>query len=156
MKGLACAKCFDIRALPRDNLTPVSCQCGNTTGWWLDGRQGTARYTAEAPYAAWGVGFNNRFLVAVFSGYGAIPDSEKMRACHDQATDAPGYYFDKSRYGCWAVLFKPGNATGVEWANDAERAAVGLAPYPIWHALAPKSEPPPSESHSEPHRGTTP
>lgn len=124
MKGLACAECFDIRALPRDNLTPVSCACGNVTGWWLNGREGTARYTAKLPAYAWGVGFNNRFLIAVFEGYGAIPTAEKMREFHAAATDAPSTYFDKSRYDCWAILFKPGNAAGVEWATDEELEAV--------------------------------
>ncbi len=138
MKGLACAKCFDIRALPHGDLMPVSCQCGNTTGWWLDGRQGVARYTAKAPAFAWGMGFNNSFLTSVFGGYGNIPSAEQMRGFHDHATTAPRYYFDKSRYGCWAILFKPGNASGVEWASNEERAAVGLAPYPAGHALTPR------------------
>ncbi len=138
MKGLACAECFDIRALPRGDLVPVSCQCGNVTGWWLNGRAGIARYTAQRPAYAWGLGFNNSFLIELFNGYGEVPAEADIRAMHDRATNAPGYFFDKGRYGCWAIPFKPGRVRDVEWATNEERAAIGMTPYPERHALAPK------------------
>jgi hypothetical protein len=138
MKGLACGKCWDIRALSQENLEPVFCRCGNTGGWWLDGRNGVARYTADATAYAWGVGFNNSFLRIIAESFGDMGTDEEWRMLHDVATEAPSYLFDKSRRSCWVILFKPGKVASVEWATNEERAAVGLEPYPPMHALAPK------------------
>ncbi len=139
MKGLACGQCYTLRTLASGDMVPLSCDCANVTGWWLDGRAGVARYTAEVPAYAWGVGLNNRFFVAALSQLGDQPDSY-WRELHDQACAAPGYLFDASRRNCWVILFKPGLVRDVEWATNEELAAVGLPPYPAWHALAPKEE----------------
>lgn len=138
MKGLFCAQCFDIRGLLSPDLTPVTCQCMNVTAWWLDGKRGVARYTAKVPAYAWGLGWNNQFLVGLHDRYGEMLSDPECRELHDKATDAPGYFFDKSRFGCWAIPFKPGMVRDVEWATNEERAAVGLEPYHRLHALAPK------------------
>jgi hypothetical protein len=37
---------------------------------------------------------------------------------HEQATDAPGYVFDKSRAGCWAVVVRVGITDDAAWAAD--------------------------------------
>ena len=137
MKGLACLKCVDLRALAQGNLMPVSCRCENVTAWWIDGQRGVARYTAKAPTYALGVGFNNRFLLPALESAmssGIVPD-EEWRKLHDEATTAPGYLFDAARRDCWVVVFKPGTVRDVEWASDEERAAVGLGEYPAGHAL---------------------
>lgn len=139
MKGIFCAECFDIKTLRPGNNEPVSCECGNTTGWWLDGSRGVARYTAKRPAYAWGMGFTNTVLTGVRDLYGSMPADEEWRDLFDKATTAPGYYFDKSKHGSWAIFFKPGRARDVEWASNEERAAVGLPPYPAGHALAPKA-----------------
>lgn len=148
-KGLFCAKCMDIRMLDGSDLSPVSCRCGNTIGWWLDGRRGIARYTADTPAYAWGLGFTNTMLRYVHDLYGNSPTPEEWREAHDAATDSPGFFFDKSGHACWSIFFKPGKVRDVEWASNDERAAVGLPPYPERHALAPK----PSSASGGPEGG---
>ncbi len=125
MKGLACAKCYTLRTFPRTDLKAVCCDCGNVVGWWLNGQDGTARYSALDHDTAYGVGFNNHFLTAAFGRGEVAPfDDPAWRGLHEQAAQAPGYLFDASRRNCWVVFFKPGTALGVEWATDEERNAV--------------------------------
>lgn len=142
VKGLFCAECVTLRTLHRGNLAPVACDCGNVTGWWLDGSRGVARYTADRPAYAYGVGLNNHLIEAVIGTYGSPMADEQWRELHGEATTAPGYLFDQSRRGCWVILFKPGTVRDVEWATNEEREAAGLPPYPAHHALAPKVDTP--------------
>jgi len=37
MRGLFCPECLTIRSLPRRDLEPVSCDCGNLVAWWSAG-----------------------------------------------------------------------------------------------------------------------
>ena len=127
MKGVACARCIDIRLLPQRDLEPVSCRCGNVTGWWVNGGRGAARYAAKHRVDAYGVGLNNRFLtVALDATRPPNWSDQDWRDLHEHACEAPGYLFDKGRRNCWLVLFKPGTVRDVEWASDEELAAVGL------------------------------
>lgn len=132
-KGLACASCHDLRMLSRNNLEPLSCRCGNVTGWWLDGPRGVARYTATNRQTAFGVGFNNRFWLAALVAPERTSSTE-WRQLHEDACEAPGYLFDKNRRNCWVVLFKPGTVGSVEWATNEELAALGMPPD-IWNTV---------------------
>lgn len=134
-KGIACARCHDLRLFGQRDLEVTTCRCGNTSGWWLDGRKGIARYTAEAPYYAFGLGVNNRFFQQAFQQDETTSD-EDWRRLHEESCVAPGYLFDKSRRNCWVLIFKPDKVVGVSWATDEERATVGLPPHPAGHALA--------------------
>lgn len=120
MKGIACGKCMDIRALP--NIPPlfetVKCRCGNVRGRWKDPERGIAEYAAQVQSLAFGMGFNNDFLVPALRGATAM--HEDARRLHDVATTAPGYVFDKVRAGCWAIVFRPGSTTDtsfVDWVD---------------------------------------
>lgn len=135
MKGLACSECVDLRLLSNRDRDPVSCRCENVTGWWIDGRAGVARYSAQRPAYAYGVGLNNQFLLPALHLDGLGRDGQ-WRDLHDIATNAPNHLFDRARRNCWVVIFKPGNVSDVEWANNEERRAVGLAPYPAGHVHA--------------------
>lgn len=126
MKGLACAQCMDLRALPQGNNNPVSCNCGNVTAWWLDGQRGIARFVARAPHYAFGLGLNNTYLLGALSQPDEGVPNEEWRKLHDDACNAPGYLFDQSNRGCWALIFRPGTTSDTAWASDEERAAVGV------------------------------
>jgi hypothetical protein len=65
-----------------------------------------------------GLGLNNSLLRSALSAHGQT--WEDYRAWHDTATDAPGYVFDKSRAGCWAVVFAIGSTSDTRWASDEE------------------------------------
>jgi hypothetical protein len=82
----------------------------------VDGSRGVAEYQAHDREAAFGVGFNNRFLLAALQGETQM--HEDARRLHDLATDALGYVFDKSRAGCWVVVFKPGATSDTSWAEE--------------------------------------
>lgn len=126
MKGLACAECVCIRTLLRGNLTPVSCECGNVTGWWIDGSQGIARYHAQRSMSmAYGVGLNNHFLIAALTPLNQPQTDEAWRELHRLQGHAPGFLFDASRRDCWVILFKPGTVRDVEWATHVELDAIG-------------------------------
>ena len=88
MKGLFCAECCTLRTLPRGNLTPVSCDCGNVTGSWLDGSRGSARFTAKRPAYAHGVGLNNLFISAVVDSFGMSRTDEQWRESVDDIASA--------------------------------------------------------------------
>jgi hypothetical protein len=138
MKGLTCAECGTLRTLAQQDLRPVSCDCGNVTGWWIDGARGVARYTAKKPALAYGVGLHSDVLRLVWNLYGTQVNDTEWRDLFDKATDAPNYLFDKSRHGQWVIFFRPERGGDVGWATDNERAAVGLDPYPEGHALKEK------------------
>lgn len=118
MKGLACGRCADVRSLP--NLPPlfewIECRCGNMRARWVDPERGIAEYAAKQTEFAFGVGFNNQFLIPALRGETAM--HEDARRLHDLATDAPGYVFDKSGASCWAIIFRPGATSDTSWAED--------------------------------------
>lgn len=126
MKGLACAQCVDLRALPRNDLEPVTCRCGNVTAWWVDGKKGVAQYHARYQVDAFGVGFHNGFLMSALAPKAPGFGDEAWRRLHHVSCEAPGYLFDHSRRDCWVILFKPGTVSDVSWATEEELAAVGI------------------------------
>lgn len=123
MKGLACASCTDLRALPQEDLIPVSCRCGNVTAWWIDGRRGVARFHARDRQHAFGLGLCNTYLLGALSQPMEGQPNEEWRQLHADATDAPGYLFDQSNRGCWALLFRPGQSSDTAWATPQEWGA---------------------------------
>lgn len=116
MKGLACGRCGDFRALHRYGWT--DCSCGNVRGRWTDPVRGIAEYDSQNRETAWGIGMNNDFYVPAIQGKTAM--YEDARALHDKATHAPHHIFDKSRASCWAVIFKPGSTNDTSWYQPKE------------------------------------
>lgn len=126
MKGLACGSCMDLRALPQGNLNPVSCRCGNVTAWWTDGKRGIARFVARSKQYAFGLGLNNTYLLGALSQPMESRPNDEWRKLHADACDAPGYLFDASNRGCWALIFRPGATSDTAWATDDEKAEAGV------------------------------
>jgi hypothetical protein len=122
-KALVCIKCIDVRMLRE---TPVSCECGNVDGVWLDSAKGTCRITATDLSHAAVMGLNNTFFT---SGLRAIRDhrdrGDRMwRSLHHLAGECPGYYFDVGRRDCWVILISSDDpASGIEWVERARLAA---------------------------------
>lgn len=94
------------------------CQCGGTGAKWEDPEAGKLIVAAGARSQVFGLGLNNQLLLPAITAHGQA--WEDYRAWHDHATDAPGYVFDKSRAGCWAVVFRIGSTGDTRWATDAE------------------------------------
>jgi hypothetical protein len=113
VKALLCGACGDIQALQVDWRT---CACGNTSARWIDPRRGTAEFRAINRRDAFLLGLNNQLLLPAMRGELGI--WEDYREVHEQATDAPGYVFDKSRAGCWAVVVRVGITDDAAWAAD--------------------------------------
>lgn len=123
-KAIFCVKCFDLRMLRPEG--PVSCYCGNVVGEWIDPARGSCRITAKSLVDAALVGLNNDFILL---GLKRIRTSDRgdrfgpedglaWRSFHAIATDAPGYYFDKSIRDCWAIIMGHRDAVaGVEWVE---------------------------------------
>lgn len=126
MKGLACATCMDLRALPQGDLLPVSCRCGSVTAWWIDGSRGIARFHARDRSTAFGMGLNNTYLVGALTQPETSRPNDEWRKLHDDACECPGYLFDKTNRGCWALIFRPGQSNDTAWATDEEREAAGV------------------------------
>lgn len=124
MKGLFCSKCFTIRSLSSEDLKPVSCDCGNLKGWWINGRIGVARYHATLRGCGFMVGWNNRFLDFVINRTNLT--NEGAKEMHDHCTNAPGFLFDKNRMDCWSIIHPPGHSSDTAWATEEELKAVGL------------------------------
>lgn len=112
MKALVCAACGDIQALQREWRT---CTCGNTSARWIDPHMGTAEFRGEDRSKCYLLGLNNNLLIPALRGELAM--WQDFRAVHEQATEAPGYVFDKKRAGCWAVLVRVGQTNDVGWAE---------------------------------------
>lgn len=111
MKALVCGDCHDIRALD-PSCEWVECRCGAVRARWIDPVIGTAEFTGRYP-CAFLLGLNNQMFGPATRG--ATTVFEEARAFHDQATDAPGYIFDKSKAACWAVILRPGQTNDVTW-----------------------------------------
>lgn len=82
----------------------TACLCGNVKARWEDPQAGTVVVTTRVPAGRDRVrllGLNNQLLLPAVTARGQM--WEDFRAWHEQATDAPGYIFDKSRAACWAV-----------------------------------------------------
>jgi hypothetical protein len=123
MKVLYCCKCGDIRAF---NETFTSCRCGNTEARWVDPRLGTVHVRAREKAYARIIGLNNSMLRksaeltdSLYIDYG----HSKWKEFHDEATNAPGYIFDKSLRNCWACIMRVGQTTDIAWSPDQNEFA---------------------------------
>jgi hypothetical protein len=96
------------------------CQCGQTAARWADPHTGQLVIAARDKSRVRGLGLSNELLLPALTGPGQA--WETYRDWHDQATVAPGYVFDASRAGCWAVVYRIGTTTDTRWAADDEIA----------------------------------
>lgn len=113
MKALVCGSCGDIQALQREWRT---CECGNTSARWTDPHLGLAEFRGRDRSKCFLLGLNNRLLAPALRGELGI--WSEFRAAHEVAVDAPGYVFDQSRAGCWAVVVRVGPTRDVTWASE--------------------------------------
>lgn len=109
MKALLCAACGDVKGFEEDW---VSCRCGLVEAHWTDPRLGLGEMQGSYPHAFL-LGLNNAYLLPALQGRTAI--FEEARKLHEEALDAEGYIFDKSKAACWAVVVKPGQTRDVKW-----------------------------------------
>lgn len=94
------------------------CQCGATGAKWDDPEAGKLAVAARNRGRVLGLGLNNQLLLRAVTAPGQA--WEDYRNWHDIATDAPGYVFDKSRAGCWAVVFRIGSTGDTRFVEGAE------------------------------------
>jgi hypothetical protein len=128
MKALVCTNCIDIRALePTGQWT--SCRCGTVEARWLDPQKGTVRVRAKDQSKARILGLNNSYLIGGCKGpthmemVAAGGQWEWWRNLHTEATNAPGYIFDKDKRACWATIVKVGETNDITWEPDEEKPA---------------------------------
>lgn len=115
MKLILCGKCFDIRAL-RDT-GPVTCECGNVTGWWLDPDRGTGRIYAKDRDRAKLVGINNHLILTAFKAYDYSP--ARWREIHDEiCRNSKGYVFHTDQRNCPVAIAGVGSTSDVTWADE--------------------------------------
>ena len=99
----------------------TKCPCGESAARWLDAEKGimqaTVKYQADRT-AVKLFGLNNQMLGPMMHARGQVWDFN--RELHEIATNAPGYIFDKSRAGCWAVIALIGTTTDSSWIDDEE------------------------------------
>lgn len=114
MKALLCGSCGDIQALQKEWR---SCRCGIVSAHWTNGALGLAEFRVDPDLRryAFVLGLNNRLFGPALRG--ELGMFEDFRAAHELATDAPNHVFDKSRCGCWAVVFAVGRTNDVSWAD---------------------------------------
>lgn len=121
-KALYCGLCGTLRSFLSTGAITM-CECGSLTGWWEDPRRGIARlFSPRVDARDFGriIGMHNGFLRDAVQEHGGSP---VHRTLHDHHTDAPGYLFDKSQRGCWAIVIAPGESNDTRWASDEEYAA---------------------------------
>lgn len=95
------------------------CQCGHAAAKWEDPQAGRLIVACRSNRdEVRGLGLNNNLLLPAVTAHGQA--WETFREWHDKATDAPDYVFDKSRAGCWAVVFRIGTTSDTRWATEAE------------------------------------
>jgi hypothetical protein len=113
VKALICGLCGDIQAL---QIEWRSCKCGNVEAHWTNGQLGLAEFRCWDYGTAFLLGLNNTVLAPALRGQ--LLMNEDWREAHEQATDAPGYIFDKSKKACWAVIVRMGTTADVKRADD--------------------------------------
>lgn len=115
MKAIFCGHCGDIRALRSKG--PVTCECGNLTGWWVNDRMGIAKVWAKNRDGSLAkiIGFHNGYLAKALAAYDY--SSEKWKEFHEETCEgAEGYVF-KLR-GCPIAIIGIGQSTDVSWADE--------------------------------------
>jgi hypothetical protein len=103
--------------------------CGASASRWEDPEKGTVIVAADPGLRGWVriLGLNNHLLMHAIASPDITP--ENFRRWHQTATDAPGFLFDASRCGCWAVPFIVGTTSDTRWATEEEMGQViGLRP----------------------------
>jgi hypothetical protein len=116
MKAILCGYCNDIKAL--SPKSPVTCECGNVTGWWVDSEKGIAKLSAKAKGVVRVIGINNSFLVAGFNNVymnGSMSDKEWRDLSEETCKNAEGYLFHKDRRNCPLVIIKVGESSDISW-----------------------------------------
>lgn len=103
----------------------TQCQCGSTRARWEDPAAGTVVVDAGDREAVRLLGLSNRLLLPAVTAPGQ--SWQDFRRWHDDATDAPGYIFDASRAGCWAVIARIGTTTDTRWATPDEHLIASQA-----------------------------
>lgn len=103
------------------------CQCGLTAAKWANPHTGQLVVAARRTDKVRGLGLNNQFLIPALTEPGQV--WEFYRELHETAVNAPGYVFDKSRAGCWAVIYIIGTTSDTRWAtsDEIEEAFRGVA-----------------------------
>lgn len=122
MKAVICSAAGPVHIHTPGTSGWVICQCGNTGVKWEDPQAGRLVVASRNDLILGAVrvlGLNNQMLLPAI-GAPHRPNWAESRAWHDVATDAPGFVFDKSRGGCWAVVFGVGSTGDTRWASPAE------------------------------------
>lgn len=131
MKLIICAVVGSVHLSTPGIKRWESCMCGAAAARWEDPEAGTVTVAADPAVRGWirVLGLNNRLLMHAIASQDIAP--EDFRRWHETATDAPGFLFDTSRCGCWAVPFTVGSTSDTRWATDEEMGQViGLPSVP--------------------------
>lgn len=119
MKAIICGKVGNVHLFTPGRDEWNACECGNTKARWEDPDAGKIVVAVRGDRSpVRGLGLNNQLLLPALMTRGQA--WEDYRAWHDKATTAPGYVFDKSKAGCWAVVFIIGSTSDSRWATVQE------------------------------------
>lgn len=117
MKAVICAEHGNIHITSFGTLW-TSCECGNVRVKWLDPEAGTVVVAARVKERVRMLGLNNRYLISALRN--PTMSWENYQDAHSISTDAPGFIFDKTKAGCWAVVMEVGRTSDVRWATAEE------------------------------------
>lgn len=112
VKAIVCGKCADIRALRSSG--PVTCECGNVTGWWIDPNRGIARVYATDRSLAKIMGVHNGLVRAAFSAYDF--SAQRWQDIHKALCEVADGFLFKDR-NCPVVIVAIGMSNDVTWAD---------------------------------------
>lgn len=119
MKAIICAKIGTTHLFTPGHGEWNACECGSTKAKWEDPEAGKIVVAVRGDRTpVRGLGLSNQLLLPALLSQGQA--WEDYRHWHDVATEAPGYVFDKSRAGCWAVVFRIGTTSDSRWATVDE------------------------------------
>lgn len=122
MKALICVTCSDVLApynFRNGNKWRV-CQCGCSAVRWRDTLAGHLEVSnVESPRSVRVMGMHNGFLMDAVHAH--IGDHEAHKRAHNDAINAPGYLFDRTRRECWACIFRPGETNDVFFVDWNEK-----------------------------------
>lgn len=120
MKAILCQADEDLKIYVPGKYGWRVCECGFSAARWVDpGNTGDIIVATRQHHAMIrGLGLHNALLIPALTTPGQA--WEDFRQWHDNATNSPGYIFDKSRAGCWAVVFRIGATSDSRWATPDE------------------------------------
>jgi hypothetical protein len=119
MKAIICHADCEVRIFTFGTEW-TACPCGKTKAKWLDACKGTVVVASECPERVRLLGMNNDYLIAAIRAENI--SWEIYQKMHEQASDAPGYLFNKDKCACWAVVCEVGRSNDVRWATPDEHA----------------------------------